>query len=178
MQFSRMEKLGFGVLVTAWVVWGVNKIGDRLVHAEEPAKMGFKVAVAEGGPAKAAPKVVEKPVMDLLASADVKKGEKIFHVCKTCHFADKTGKTKIGPNLWNVVGRKQATEPGFSYSSAFQKLSGVWNDEHLDKFLDGPREYVPGTKMTFNGVKKNQERADLIAFLHSLSDSPKPVPFK
>ena len=178
MQFSRMEKLGFGVLVTAWVVWGTNKIGDKLVHAEEPAKMGFEVAVTDGGAEKAAPKEKEKPVMELLATADPKHGAKVFRACHACHFADASGKTKIGPNLWDVVGRKQATEAGFSYSGAFHKLSGTWTDEELDKFLHSPREYAPGTKMTFAGVKKNADRAALIAYLHSLSDKPVPIPGK
>lgn len=177
MQFSRMEKLGFGVLVTAWVVWGTNKIGDKLVHAEEPAKMGFEVAVAGGGAAEAAaPKEPEKPVAELIASADPKHGEKVFGACKACHTADTSGKNKIGPNLWNVVGRKKATEPGFSYSDAFHKLEGNWTDADLEKFIHSPKEFAPGTKMTFAGIKKNKDLAALIVYLHSLSDNPLPLP--
>jgi cytochrome c len=169
MQFSRMEKLGFGVLVTAWVVWGTNKIGDTLVHAHEPEKMGFEVAVAdEGNAPAAAPKEAEKPVMELLASADPKRGAKVFKKCTACHSAEAGAKHKIGPNLWGIVGHPQGKADGFSYSSAVGGLGGTWTLEELNKFIDNPKEYAPGTKMTFRGISKNSDRAALLVYLQTL----------
>ncbi|PIW27733.1 MAG: cytochrome c family protein [Rhodospirillales bacterium CG15_BIG_FIL_POST_REV_8_21_14_020_66_15] len=178
MQFSRMEKLGFGVLMTAWVVWGTNKIGNTLVHADEPEKMGFEVAVADQGGAQeaAAPKEAEKPVMELLASADAKAGAKVFKKCTACHSAEAGAKHKIGPNLWGVVGRPQGKAEGFNYSGTLAGLSGTWTYAELDKFLSDPKAYAPGNKMTFRGVPKNSERAALLVYLQSLSDSPVPLP--
>lgn len=169
MQFSRMEKLGFGVLVTAWVVWGTNQIGDVLVHADEPEKMGFEVAVADqGDAAEAAPKEAEKPVMELLATASADAGAKVFKKCSACHSAEAGAKHKIGPNLWGVVGHDQGKAEGFNYSGALAGLSGKWTLEELDKFLNNPKEYAPGNKMTFRGVPKNSERAALLVYLQTL----------
>lgn len=169
MQFSRMEKLGFGVLVTAWVVWGTNKIGDTLVHANEPEKMGFEVAVADqGDAAEAAPKEAEKPAMELLATADAKVGAKVFKKCTACHSAESGAKHKIGPNLWGIVGHPQGKADGFTYSGAVAGLGGKWTMEELDKFIADPKGYAPGTKMTFRGIPKNSDRAALLVFLESL----------
>lgn len=169
MQFSRMEKLGFGVLVTAWVVWGTNQIGNALVHAEEPEKMGFDVAVADEGPATAAaPKEVEKPVMELLASADPKRGAKVFKKCTACHSAEAGAKHKIGPNLWNIVDRDKGKADGFNFSGALAGMDGKWTLENLNKFIDNPKEYAPGNKMTFRGISKNSDRAALLVYLQSL----------
>ncbi|MCF3627622.1 cytochrome c family protein [Thalassospiraceae bacterium LMO-SO8] len=169
MQFSRMEKLGFGVLVTAWVVWGTNKIGDTLVHANEPEKMGFEVAVADQGDAQdAAPKEAEKPVMELIATASADAGAKVFKKCTACHSAEAGAKHKIGPNLWGIVGHPQGKADGYTYSGVLAGLSGKWTMEELDKFLADPKGYAPGTKMTFRGIPKNSDRAALLVFLDSL----------
>lgn len=177
MHFSRMEKVGFGVLVAAWVVWGSNQVGNALVKPATPEKMGFEVAVADQGGAKeAAPKEAEKPAMELLASADAARGAKVFKACTACHSAEKGAKHKIGPNLWNTVGHKKAGHEGFSYSSALTGLGGEWTFADLDKFLENPKAFAPGTKMTYAGVKKNSDRAALLAHLATLNDTPVPLP--
>lgn len=177
MHFSRMEKLGFGVLVAAWVVWGSNQVGNALVKPATPEKMGFEVAVADQPAAQdAAPKEAEKPAMELLASADAARGAKVFGACKACHSAEAGAKHKIGPNLWNVVGRKKAGADGFAYSSALTGMGGEWSYANLDKFLENPKAYAPGNKMTYAGVKKNSDRAALMVYLQSLADSPVPLP--
>ena len=83
---------------------------------------------------------------------------------------------KIGPNLWGVVGRPRASEPGYDYSAAMKAKSGSWTFDELNKFLAGPRNYIPGTKMTFAGLSSENQRADIIAYLHTLSDNPLPLP--
>ena len=113
---------------------------------------------------------------DLLKAADPAAGEKISSKCKACHDLSKGGPNKIGPNLWDIVGAKQAHLDNFSYSDAVKGLGGQWTYENLDKFLTKPKDYAPGTKMTFPGLPKPEDRAAVIAYLRTLSDSPKPLP--
>ena len=113
---------------------------------------------------------------DLLKAADPAAGEKIAAKCKACHDLSKGGPNKIGPNLWDIVGNKQAHLDNFSYSDAVKGLGGQWTYENLDKFLTKPKDYAPGTKMTFPGLPKPEDRAALLAYLRTLSDSPKPLP--
>ena len=115
-------------------------------------------------------------MLALLASADAGDGKKIFKKCKACHTADKGGAHKVGPNLWNVVGRAKAGAAGYKFSGVLAGLGGAWTFADLDAFLAKPKAFAPGTKMTFNGVKKAADRAAVIAYLRSLSDSPKPLP--
>src|SRR5690606_6894174 len=120
------------------------------------------------------------PIAVLLASADAEKGANAFKKCVACHTGDKGGANKVGPNLFDLVNRPIATHEGFSYSAAMKDFSQGgsvhWDFEHLNHFLEGPKKYVPGTSMGFAGVKKEAERADLIAYLRTLSDSPAELP--
>jgi cytochrome c len=113
---------------------------------------------------------------DLLKAADPAAGEKIAAKCKACHDLSKGGPNKIGPNLWDIVGNKQAHLDNFNFSDAVKGLGGQWSYENLDKFLTKPKDYAPGTKMTFPGLPKPEDRAALLAYLRTLSDSPKPLP--
>ncbi len=111
----------------------------------------------------------------MLASADAGAGAKVFKKCKACHTADKGGKNKVGPNLWDIVGKAKAAA-GFKFSGALKGLGGTWTYKDLDGFLADPKGFAKGTKMGFAGVKKPKARAHLIAYLRSLSDQPKPLP--
>ena len=113
---------------------------------------------------------------DLLKAADPAAGQKVAAKCKACHDFSKGGPNKIGPNLWDIVDAKQAHLDNFNYSDAVKKLGKQWTYEELDKFLTTPKDYAPGTKMVFPGLKKPEERAAVIAYLRTLSDSPKPLP--
>ena len=113
----------------------------------------------------------------LLAAADTANGEKLAKRCAACHSFDNGGANKIGPNLWNIVGDHQGEgRDGYKFSEAMASLGGAWTYDELDKFLTSPKAHVPGTKMTFPGIKKPEDRADLIAWLRTLSDSPQPLP--
>jgi cytochrome c len=112
----------------------------------------------------------------MLASADPAAGEKIFNKCKACHTSEQGGKNKVGPNLWNIVDRPKASHEGFSYSGALSGLGGEWTYADLNAFLTKPKDFAPGTKMTFAGLTKPEDRAEVIAYLRTLSDSPKPLP--
>ncbi|PIW28168.1 MAG: cytochrome c family protein [Rhodospirillales bacterium CG15_BIG_FIL_POST_REV_8_21_14_020_66_15] len=98
-------------------------------------------------------------------AGDAAKGEKVFNKCKACHTAEKGGKNKVGPNLHGVVGRKAGGVDGFKYSSAMTASGLTWDEATLDKYLEKPKDVVPKTKMSFPGLKKADERADVIAFL-------------
>jgi cytochrome c len=130
---------------------------------------------AEAAPALAAP----QPQLDLgtlLASADAGKGRQTAQVCTSCHTFEQGGPDRIGPSLWGVVGRKVASRPSFTYSSAFAAQTGNWTYERLDHYLTNPAKAVPGNKMGFAGLRRAQDRANVLAFLGSLDASPVPFP--
>ena len=116
------------------------------------------------------------PLAALLARADPERGKNVAKKCVACHTVNRGGKKKLGPNLWGVVGAKQAAREGFKYSRAFAGLDGAWGYAELDAFLASPKTYAPGTRMGFPGVKKPADRADLIAYLRTLADTPPPLP--
>jgi cytochrome c len=119
---------------------------------------------------------VEEPLPVRLASADLKRGENSAKKCQACHTFGKGEPNRVGPNLWGIVDRPKASEAGFNYSDAMKSQKGKWTPEDLDVYLTNPQKVVPGTKMTFAGLPRGKERADVIAFLNTKSDSPAPLP--
>jgi cytochrome c len=168
------------VLVAGIAFFLTGLIGDNLVYETEPAKppftiQGIQPAAATGG----APKPAElPPIAPLLASADVQKGQQfVSTVCAACHSFNKGGKPIVGPNLYGIVGAPHDHEAGFDYSPALEKFKGQpWTYDALNHWLDNPAEYAPGTRMTFAGIPQAQLRADVIDYLHTLSDHPEPLP--
>src|SRR5690606_23241767 len=126
---------------------------------------------AEGGAAAPAEEAV--PIADLLAKADAAKGEAVFKKCTACHSGEKGGPNKVGPDLWDIVDRPVAAHEGFSYSAGMKDFAKggeeKWTFDNLNHFLTSPKGFVKGTAMGFAGLKKDAERADLIAYLHTLS---------
>lgn len=137
-------------------------------------------AAAPAATAEAAPAAAEaalEPVGPLLAKANAANGEKLAKVCATCHTFVKDGANKVGPNLYGIVGNHRAHLDGFAYSAAMKAQSGEkWDYESLNKYLNKPKDVVPGTKMAFAGLKKASDRADVIAYLRTLADSPVALP--
>jgi cytochrome c len=173
-----LNKFVGAALVVALSVVVINMIGNTLVY---PRGEVAAVAVAAKAPAKpAAPAAKQKvgltAVTPLLTAADIEAGMKVAKKCAACHTLTKGGKNKIGPGLWNIVGAKKADVAGFSYSSAMKDKGGEWSYENLNAFLFKPKAYLPGTKMSFGGLKKAKDRANLIAYLRSLADTPAPLP--
>jgi cytochrome c len=176
----KFNKVAGAVLSTALLVLGLGALGDGLFHVERPAadKQGFLIEVAEaagegtgGAPAEAV------PLPTLLASADAAAGEKVAKACAACHEFAENGANKTGPALYDVVERPIASHAGFAYSEgAKAKSAEKWNYENLNAFLIAPKAYMPGTKMAYGGIKNDKKRADLLAYLQSLSKAPKPFP--
>lgn len=155
---------------------GLTIVTGEFFHAERPEKMGY---VVEGVEAEASEggAVAEQPAAFYLASGDPAKGEQVFKKCAACHNADKGGANGLGPNLWNVVGEGVGQGAGgFAFSDALKGKGGNWDFEQLFAWLHSPKAFAPGTKMTFAGLSKPEDRADVIAFLNQHSDAPKPMP--
>jgi cytochrome c len=148
-------------------------------EAAEPAAEAPEPAAEAAAEAAAAVQEAAAPagVGALVAAASAEAGQKVARKCKACHSFDKGGPKKIGPALWNIVGRGIAGAEGFKYSGALSGMSGnSWSLENLDAFIAKPKEFAPGTKMTFAGISKEGDRAALLAYLRSLSDNPVPLP--
>jgi cytochrome c len=176
MGFTFLQKFGAALLVTVWLVWGSNMIGNMVIPMREPPPPSdTPTAAASSQPAQTEAAKVED-IKPLLASAPVDQGETLFKKCTACHTGEKGGANKVGPNLWGVVGGPKAHSEAFSYSKALKEKGGEWSYEDLNHFIASPKGFAPGTKMTFAGLKKAEERAALIAYLRTLDDSPAPLP--
>ncbi len=177
MNSFELNKILGAILGTCLIILALNIGAGAIFAPEKPAKPGYNIAVQEhGGGEAAAPKEAEEPVEAVLATASVEKGQATAKQCQACHTFEKGGPNRVGPNLYGVVGRPRASEPGFNYSSAMKAKGGTWTFGELYVFLANPRGYIPGTNMTFAGLSRGQQRADVIDFLHTLSDAPLPLP--
>jgi cytochrome c len=165
------------VLASALFAMVVGKVSNAVVHPHKLDKPA--IAVADEAPTQvaAAPPKELAPIGPLLAKANVEAGKALFaKQCSTCHTTDKGGPNKVGPNLWEIVGRPKASHEGFSYSSAMKDKGGDWSYEDINHLIFKPQAFVKGTKMAFAGLPKEEQRADVIAYLRTMSDSPKPLP--
>lgn len=181
MDSFELNKVLGGLLGAAFIVFSISIVSDTIFAAPIPEKPGYVIEGGEeggtgGGEQPAGP----EPIGPLLANANPDAGMGTFKAkCATCHTAENGGANKAGPNLWNIVNRPTASHEGFAYSADMKKHAEAyktWDYEHLSLFLTSPKGLVRGTAMAFVGIKKPQERADLIAYLRTLSDSPAPLP--
>lgn len=174
------NKIAAAFLSLAFVVLGVNFLSDGLYHADVPEQQGYAIEGAEVETASgdAGPSGPE-PVAALLASADLAGGEKVAKKCVACHTFDDGGANKVGPALYGVVEREIAAVDGFGYSAALKTYAEggkTWTYEELNGFLYKPKSHVKGTSMGFAGLKKTEDRAEIIAYLRSLASTPAPLP--
>ncbi len=180
MDSIEVVKIVGALLAVALVVSLSSFITEQVYPEPEVAPHAY--AVIPGGepaepeaPAPAQPEATG--IVALIAAAEPAAGQKVYKKCSACHSADKGGKRKVGPNLWDVVAGPVAAAEGFAYSNALKEKSGeTWSYDNLDAFLERPKDWAPGTKMSFAGLKKPGQRAAVIAYLRSLSDSPAALP--
>ncbi len=168
-------------LGTVFVLMSVSIASEGIFHSEAPEKPGFAIIAEEttGEAGAGAAAEVEVDIKPLLASADASAGEAVFKKCAACHTIEKGGPNKVGPNLWGVVERPIASHEGFAYSAGmktFAEANKTWTYDHLSYFVEAPKKHVPGTAMGFAGVKKPDERANLIAWLRGQADAPVALP--
>ena len=174
------NKIAGAVLATGLAIVGLRELSSGVFAPEHPAKAGYAVEVAEEGGAGGGEAELPPDWGTLLPAADVAAGEAVFAKCKSCHNAESGGANGTGPNLYGVVGAKPGVHPGFAYSPAMTAHAGaapVWTFDELDAFLKAPQKHVQGTKMTFVGLKKQEDRVAVIAFLNSRGGKlPIPAP--
>jgi cytochrome c len=155
---------------------GEEVAGEAAADAGSAAQGEEQVAALESEPTGSAAPPEGDGLGQLLAHADLEAGAKNARICAACHSFEEGGAAKIGPPLWDVVGRDIASLDDFTYSDALAGKDGAWSYQALDQYLSAPREWAPGTKMAFVGVKKPEDRANLILYLRSLSSDPAPLP--
>jgi len=185
------NKILGAILAVAVVVFAIDFISGQIFSKEPPAAPGYAVDMsaapavvaaatpAAGAPAAAAPAAATvAPIGDRLKTADAAAGEKTAKVCAACHSFATDGANKVGPGLYELIGRKPGTHAGFKYSDGMTTFGGshTWDYETLDVYLTNPKAEVPGNKMAFAGLKKPEDRANVIAYLRSLSATPAPLP--
>ncbi|QPQ54810.1 cytochrome c family protein [Allosphingosinicella flava] len=171
---DRTNTIAGWVLGAGIVALGASIVTGEVFHSERPEKMGYPIegVVEEGAGGGEA----EQPIAFYLASADPAAGANVFKKCAACHNAEKGGPNALGPNLWGTMGKPHGHVPGFAYSDALKSVPGVWDWDSMNAWLKSPKSYAPGTKMTFAGLSKPEDRANLIAYLNQQSDSPLPLP--
>jgi len=170
-----INKLVAAILVTVLIVFGIGKISDIIFKVNETGIVAYKVEepARSSSEAKAESSV---EISSLLSLGDVTHGAKVFKKCAACHSINKDGKNKIGPKLYNVVGKAAGATSDYKYSKALISYSKTWTFEELNGFLIKPAKWIKGNKMGFAGLKNDKDRASVILYLNQNSDNPQPLP--
>jgi len=180
MDSFELNKIIAAVLLTVLIIIGINKIADAVFYTEKLKQSAYKVDGVELASSTIKTtevnEVVQLDIKEILALGDLTHGEKVFKKCSACHIVAKGGKNLIGPALYGVVGRSAASIEGYAYSKALKAHGKSWSFEELNAFLLKPKSYIKGTKMAYAGLRKDKDRASVILYLNSQSDSPLPRP--
>ena len=180
MDSFEINKIIAAILMVALLVIGIGKISGVIFHVEKPKSSGYQVEIEQttisssSTDSKNVPEKVD--ISSLMAMGDITEGEKIFKKCAACHSVNKGGKNKIGPALYNVVGRKTGAVTDYKYSKALSSFDKEWTFEELNGYLIKPAKWIKGTKMAFAGLRKEKHRASVIKYLNQNSDNPVPLP--
>jgi cytochrome c len=179
MDSFELNKIIAAILMVALLVIGLGKVADSVFHVKKPKNPGYQVEVesqSTKGISQSAEVIEKIDIAQIMALGDVVSGEKIFKKCAACHSINKGGKNKIGPGLYNVVGRAVGGVDDYKYSKALASYGKEWTFEELNGFLQKPSSYIKGTKMSYAGLRKEKDRASIIKYLNQKSDSPKLLP--
>jgi len=179
MDSFELNKIIAAILMVVLLVIGLGKIADGVFHVKKPKNPGYQIEVENKliSATSQATEVVEKiDIAAVMALGDIASGEKIFKKCAACHSINKGGKNKIGPALYNVVGRAVGGVDNYKYSKTLASYNKEWTFEELNGFLTKPSSYLKGTKMSYAGLRKEKDRASVIKYLNQNSDSPKLLP--
>lgn len=179
MDSFELNKILGAVLATCLIVLATSFAAGAVFSSKLPEKPGFEIAVkeVESGGKGGTPAAPSEPIEKLLQTASVEKGANAAKKCAACHTFEKNGPNRVGPNLYGIVGdHKGEGRNGFNFSAAMKGKGGDWTIDDLNQFVANPKGFVPGTAMGFAGIPKDSERADVLAYLNSLSDTPKPLP--
>ena len=176
MDSFELNKIIAAILLVVLLVIGLDKVSDSIFHVNKPEKAGYKVEVVAASTASASSSAEKIDISTLMALADLDHGKKVFKKCASCHSIKMGGGNKIGPALYNVVGRTVGGVSDYKYSKALSTYSKEWTFEELNGFLIKPATWIKGTKMAYAGLKKEKDRASVIMYLNQNGDSPTPLP--
>jgi len=176
MDSFEINKIIAAVLVVFVVVFGISKISNIIYYVEKPNKSAYQVEVLTASTSDSSNTASTVDISALLAMGSVDHGQKVFKKCSACHSVKKNGKNKIGPALYNVIGRNVAGLENYKYSKALIDFGKSWTFDEMNSFLIKPQSYIKGTKMAFAGLKKEKDRASVILFMNQNSDNPLPLP--
>jgi len=181
MDSFEINKIIASILLVALLIIGISKISNIIFKVDKLDSSAYKVELPDDG----AKQITEKDTMKaddkvdisaLMALGDIAHGEKVFKKCSACHSIEAGGGNKIGPALYNVVGRKIAAVEDYKYSKALVEYKKNWSFEELNGFLIKPQKWIKGTKMAYAGLRKEKDRASVILYMNSKGDNPKPLP--
>ena len=180
MDSFELNKIIGAILLVALLVIGIGKFSNLVFKVNKPEKSNYKVELdVETAETKGDEEPVQREIVDiaaLLSTGDLAHGEKVFKKCSACHSIKSGGGNKIGPALYNVVGRKVGVLDDYKYSKALAEYEKNWSFEELNGFLLKPKDWIKGTKMAYAGLRKEKDRASVILYLNQNSDNPLPLP--
>jgi cytochrome c len=168
------NKIIAAILLSGLIAMISGTIADSIYRPKKSEKRGYQIEITEGDTGSSAEE--ELDIATLLHSANAEKGKATAKKCAACHSFEKGGAEKVGPNLWGILGNKKTHMSNFAYSKALKEKGGVWGYDELFAFLHSPKKYIPGTRMTFVGINKYEQIADLILYLRTMNDTSIPLP--
>ena len=181
MDSFEINKIIASILLVALLIIGISKISNIIFKVDKLDSSAYKVELPDDGSKQISEENTMKAddkvdISALMALGDIAHGEKVFKKCSACHSIEAGGGNKIGPALYNVVGRKIAAVEDYKYSKALVEYTKNWSFEELNGFLIKPQKWIKGTKMAYAGLRKEKDRASVILYLNKYSDNPLPLP--
>jgi cytochrome c len=176
MDSFEINKIIAAIILVVAIIFGLDKVSDGLFHVQKPENPGYKVEVIAQSTNNSSDKAETIDISALMAMGDIDLGKKVFKKCAACHSINEGGGNKIGPALYNVVGRSVGGVADYKYSKSLMTYKKEWTFEELNGFLIKPATWIKGTKMAFAGLKKEEDRASVILYMNQNGDNPKPLP--